>query len=102
MILDETDERLRTEAAGRCAPVLLLPRVTLALVKVAILHRRDELLRRAPVIAVGSQMVPGQRDNRRVVQIVVPETVKSIAALGTRTCQPRLLFLILRHEKNRA
>ena len=45
VVLDEGDELLGLEAAGRAAAGLVLPAVALALVEEAALGQRDELLR---------------------------------------------------------
>ena len=82
VVLDEGDECAPAAARRPGVPRrLLLPLVALALVEVAVLDRRDELLRRAEVVGVVGLVVAGQRDHGAVVEVVVPERVEAIAAL---------------------
>src|SRR4029079_17242912 len=68
----------RQAEAGRAA-ALLLPGVALALVEVAVLDRRDQLLRRAAVVSVVRLFAPGERDDGGMVEVVVPQRIDAVA-----------------------
>ena len=65
VILQEYDEVRRRHAQGGRAAPLLLPLVALALVEVAVLDGRDELLGRPVIIGVIRLVVAGQGDDGR-------------------------------------
>src|SRR5687768_14308609 len=101
VILQEVDERGRRQAEGGRAAAGLLPEVALSLVEKAVFRGRDELLRRAVVVGVIRLAMAGERDQRGVMPVVVPEGVEAVAALVERADETRLLRLVLRHEINR-
>ncbi len=51
MVLDERNKSGRRDVESGRAPALALPFVALALVKIAVLHRRNEFLRRSQIVA---------------------------------------------------
>ncbi len=102
VVLEEVDERRRRQVERRGAAALLLPRVPLPLVEKAVLDARDQLLRRAEVVGVVGLVAAGQRHQRRVVEVVVPERVEAVAALRGRAHQLRLLRLVLGDDRSSA
>ena len=80
VILDERDESRRRQIERRCTATLLLPGVVLSLEEIAVLHGRDQLLGRAKMIRVIGVVVSGQGHDGAVVEVVVPQTVKAVAA----------------------
>src|SRR5260370_24840351 len=102
VILDEVDEtRWRQTERRRGAP-LVLPFVPLALIEEAILRGRDKLLGAAGVIGVISPCLAGYSHHRCVMEIVVPGSVDSIAALLLWPDQFRVLWFILRPHNDAA
>ena len=90
----------RTKAAGGRSYAgvprrLSLPRVILALVEIAALDHRYELLRRAEIIRVVGLAATGEGDLRAVVKIVVPERVEAVAPFVSRPREARVLRLVL-------
>src|SRR5262249_10872244 len=79
VILKERDERRRLKSPARGAARSALPVVVLTLKQVAILGRRDELLRLAASVAVVRLRASGERDHRAVMKVVVPEAVEAVA-----------------------
>ena len=57
MVLEIAHKGGWRQVEGRPAAAFLLPSVPLSLIEIAVLHRRNELLRRAAVIAVIGLMV---------------------------------------------
>ena len=102
MVLDEGDERGRRHVKARLPATYPLPRVPLALVEVAVLHRRNELLCRASVVRVIRLVAAGESDHGRVVEVVVPQGVQAVPALLDRVHDARVLWLVLVHDDGRS
>ncbi len=64
VVLQEDHESLGREIEGRRPSAALLPPRPLALIEVAVLRRRDELLRRSRVVGVVRLAPAGERDER--------------------------------------
>src|SRR5207253_9912757 len=58
-------------------------------------------LRRTAVIRAKALSSTGERDISRVMEVVVPERVESLAALIRRPHQVRFLWLVFRDEERR-
>ena len=95
-------EALRAEIQRHRAAALLLPGIALALKQEAPADRRHQLLRVAEMVREVGFVVAGQRDDRAVVEVVVPERVQPVAAAIRRTHQLRLLRLVLGDQERRA
>ena len=76
VILEEVDEPLASVSARRGAARLALPGEHLTLVEKAAHQRRDQLLRRAAIVAEVAVDEPGRGDARRVVEVVVPQRIE--------------------------
>src|SRR6202162_5319964 len=81
VILNKGDKGGRFDVQAWRASTLLLPLVTLALIKVAILHGRNEFLGCPQIVGVISFSAAAERNHRGVMEIVVPQTIQAIAAL---------------------
>ena len=102
MVLQKGHKHRRLQVQGRGAPPLLLPCVILPLVEAAILEGRDQLLRGAVIISVIRLVAAGHRHHSAVVEVVVPERVKAIAALRRGADQLGVLRLVLAHQQGGA
>src|SRR5579864_478862 len=102
MVLKKVDERSRLHSQSGLSAALLLPRISLALEEVAVLNRGDELLRGAQIVAVVGGALPGQRGDRAVVIVVVPERVEAVSSLPLGAGDLGLLGLVLRHQDDLA
>src|SRR5262249_34704315 len=98
----ECDEGLPRDAPRRRPARLPLPLVVLPLKQVAVLRRRDELLRLAAGVAVIRLGPAGECDHRAVVKIVVPEAVEAGTALADRTHEAGVLWFVLRDDHRAA
>jgi hypothetical protein len=98
VVLDEADEYVRGDPERRGAAPLLLPRVALPLVEIAVLERGHEFLGVPAVVAVVGVVARGEHHLCAVMEIVVPERVHSVPALGLRFHEPRLLRLVLGND----
>src|SRR4051812_44000905 len=94
MIFDVRDERMQRQIQARRTPPLLLPPVPLALVDIAVLRARDELLDRPLVVGVIGFAASSQRDSGAVVVVVVPECVEAKAAARRVAHEARILGLV--------
>src|SRR5262245_8228991 len=101
VILNEVYEGRGRNLQTRCSARFLLPFVPLALIKVTVLDRGDELLRFAEVVGVIGFVPPGHRHHRAVVEIVIPERVDPITALLGRPDENRLLWLVFGDDDDR-
>lgn len=102
VVLDEGDERGGPNAPRGGTAILSLPGVSLALVEIAVLRCRDELLGYAEVVGVVRLVSARQRDERAVVIVVVPHRVQAVSPFGNGPHHPRVLRLVLRHEQDGA
>src|SRR6185436_11251781 len=102
VVLEVVDEIPGSQVEPRRAPPLLLPGVALPLVEIAVPGRRDQLLRRAAVVAVVGLPAAGESHDRRMVPVIVPEGVQPVSPLVDRTDETRLLGLVLGHQPGRA
>ena len=73
---------------------LLLPFVALALIEIAVLHRRNEFLRRSQIVAVIGFVVAGESHHRGVMEIVIPQAIQAVPALFRRLHQLHLLRFV--------
>src|ERR1700722_497544 len=96
------DEARGGEVAGRRAAWLVLPDRALALKQEAVPRQRDKLARCAPVVAVIGLVPAGQRDQRGMLEIIVPQRIETIPAHLGGTRQPRGLSLVFGRDKGRA
>src|SRR5918998_3547457 len=95
MVLYEVDETFGLKAkTGRAAPVSL-PLVTLPLVQIAPLRRRDKLLWPTQVVGIISFVFSSQRHHRRMMKIIVPQSVQPVAALFHGLQHAHVLRLVL-------
>ena len=101
VIVDEDDEMLGADVERRRSATLLLPRIRLALIQESILRRRHKLLRNPAIAAQIGFVATGDGDARRVMEIVVPETVERRAALIARAKQRGALGLVLADHDRR-
>ncbi len=102
VVLQILDEPPRLQAGRRAAPPLPLPGIDLPLVDVAPLGRRDELLRRAEVVAIVRLAAARGGDDRGVVEVVGPQRIEPEAPLLRRPDQVRLLRLVLADDQRPA
>ncbi len=102
MVLQKDDKAFRRQIERRCAARFALPLVALPLIKKPVLGGRDELARAAAVIRVVGFVPAGQRDRSAVMEIVVPQRVEPVAAVLSRSQQPRLLRLVLSDDERAA
>src|SRR5262245_5726707 len=101
VVLNEIDEgRAWNLQTGGPAPPLL-PYVPLALIKVAVFDRLDDLRGLAQIVGVVGFVAPGHRHHRAVMEIVVPERVNSVTALLRRPDEDRLLRLVFGDDDDR-
>ena len=102
MVLQIEHETFGGEIEGRRPAALLLPFVVLPLIEKTPPQRRQQLLRSPSIVGVVSLAVSGERDQRRVVEVVVPERVEAIAFFVRWSAGPPhesgLLGLVLRDE----
>src|SRR5262249_40675825 len=90
----------RNSERGR-SPRRLLPVIRLPLVEEAVLGRGDKLLGRSKIIRVVRLPTAGQRNDRRVVKIVIPETIKAVASFCARSNEFYLLRFVLSYQNKR-
>src|SRR5688572_4726741 len=79
----------------RRAARLTLPRVHLALIEEPVLERRDEALRRRAVVVEVTVAATGERDPRRVLEVIVPQRVEPTPTLGDGPHHRDVLRLVL-------
>ena len=102
MVCDERHHALRRQVAAGPATAFFLPAVKLPLVKKAVLDRGDKFLRRAAVVGVVGRVAAGQRDERGVMQVIVPKAIEPVAAGGGWPHEFRFLRLVLGDQDDRA
>src|SRR5437016_13068975 len=85
MILNEGDERVWGRTKSRRAARCFLPEIGLSLKQITVLGRGNKFLRRAEIIAVVRFPFSGQRDDRAVMEIVVPNRIEIVAAFAAGT-----------------
>src|SRR5262249_21040507 len=102
VILGKYDEIRGCEIESRRAPALPLPRKPLTLVQWAVFGRGDEFLRNAAITAVVRLVPPCGRDPRRMVKVVVPHRIQTVAAGLVRSNKPSVLRLVFGDEHSAA
>src|SRR5437016_14510714 len=102
MILNEGDERVWGRTKSRRAARCFLPEVGLSLKQITVLGCGNKLLRRAEIIAVVRFPFSGQRHDRAMMKIIVPNCIEIIAAFAARTDELRNLPLVFGDQNNRA
>ena len=80
VILQEVHKCRRRQIQGRRSAPSLLKGVTLPLVEISPLRGGNKLLRRAGMIEIIGFGMSGQRHQRAMVEIVIPQCVHSVAA----------------------
>ena len=101
VVFEEGDEGGRRQREARRAARRVLPVVPLPLEQIAVSRRRDQLLRRAPVVVVVGFAPAGQGDVRGMMEVVVPERVEAVAAIvQLGRGKARLLRFVLGDEKD--
>src|SRR6185295_16520059 len=78
VVLYVVNEVVRMQVQRWRPPALLLPLVTLALIQKAPLHLRNEFLGAAAIIGVVRFIPPRQRNDCRMVKVIVPKGVHSV------------------------
>ncbi len=102
VVLEIVHEALAREAERRAPASLPLPLVALALVQESVLGGGDELLGPAAVVAVVGLVASGERDEGRMVKVVVPQGVERVSAFAAGREQPRLLRFVLTNDQRAA
>src|SRR4051812_30276304 len=95
--LEECDEVLWSEAKSRRSAALLLPWVILTLVQESVLGSGYEFLWLPPISAEIRFVVSRQRDERRMMKIVVPHRVDAEVSH-----QPGVLRFVFRDDDDRS
>jgi hypothetical protein len=95
VVLEKMHEGRRRQVERRRATRLPLPRVPLALIEKAVLDARDQFLRRAGIVRVVRLAPPGQRDERRVVEVVVQDRIDPVTTRRRRADERGLLRFVL-------
>src|SRR5436190_19107783 len=102
MILDEIDKARRLDIQRRGSSALLLPCIVLPLIQKPPLHSRDEFLRAAAVIGIVRFASSRKRHSSRVMEVIVPDGIQTIAAVLEVSHDPRVLWLVFSADHNRA
>ena len=100
VVLKIADECRRRDVECRFAAPFALAEVPLALVEPAALQHRDQLLRRAEIVAVVSLATARGGDPRGVVEIVAPEHVEAESAALRAAEQPGVLGLAFADDQH--
>src|SRR4029077_20924913 len=98
VVLEIRHERLGRDAIRTRAAWLRLPGISLSLEQIASLGGRNQFLRASVVVAVVRLASSRERDDRAVMEVVVPDVVESVSALIQRTKEPDGLRLALGDE----
>src|SRR5205823_5740379 len=83
------------QAKRRMSPLFLLPDRVLALIEESPFGRGNQLLRCAAIIAVIRFVSAGDCDRGRMVKIIIPDCVQSVAVFLSRLSDSRILPFIL-------
>src|SRR5439155_19579183 len=89
VVLQKSYEGPRWNIARGSTTMLLLPLAPLALIQIAVFAGRHQLLRAAQVVRIIRLIMARQRDQRRVMEVVIPQTVQAIAAALRRSNELR-------------
>ena len=81
VILKKGDERTLWGMKRWHSPALLLPVVPLALVEISVLSCGHQLLRGTQIVRVVGFVAAGKSHDGRMMKIVIPKSIDSVAAL---------------------
>ena len=102
VVLNEVDETARVEVETRRPAPVLLPLVALPLVEITPLDHRDEFLWISQVVGVVRLVVAGQGHHCAMMEVVVPQGIKAVAAAVEGPHESALLRLVLGDQQRRA
>src|SRR5438552_19000250 len=88
------------QAKRRMSPLFLLPDRVLALIQESPFGRGNQLLRCSAIIAVIRFVSAGDCDCGRMVKIIIPDCVQSIALFFSWLSESRILPFILGNHEN--
>src|SRR5690625_2861738 len=79
VIFEKIDKNRRRKSESRSAATLFLPEIKLALIEKPVFGDGDEFLRRTEMIAVIRFAPARKSDHRRMVKIIIPDRVETVA-----------------------
>src|SRR5215475_2403345 len=100
MVFDKGDERRRLEIEGVSAARLFLPCVELPLIEESPLCRGDKFLRSSRVVRIICLAMPGQRDVRSVMEVIVPDGIQAVAALSASADEAGVLLFVFGDQED--
>src|SRR5450432_2204464 len=99
VILNEENFGSRRRLQSRSSTALLLPFIVLPLIQEPVFYSRDELLRLSQIVGVIRLIAAGQRHHGAVMEVIIPQSIQTIAAFIGRLNQLHVLRLIFADDE---